>query len=173
MGDNGTLALAHNGVIENFRSVKQRLENDGYEFCSNTDTEVIAHLIDSCLKEQHVDGDMAAVHYQPLVTAVQTALAQLQGTYGLTIIFRDWPDVVFAARLGSPLIVGVGEGEHFIASDGSPLAGYTDKIVYLADHELAVVTADQSARDPPRPWSRKPQRSRARDRSRRNGPGRI
>jgi glutamine---fructose-6-phosphate transaminase (isomerizing) len=142
MGGNGTLALAHNGVIENFRSIKQRLENEGYEFCTNTDTEVIAHLIDSCLKEQKINGDMAAVHYQPLVAAVQTALAQLQGTYGLTIIFRDWPDVVFAARLGSPLIVGVGEGEHFIASDGSPLAGYTDKIVYLADHEMAVVTAD-------------------------------
>ena len=142
VGGNGTLALAHNGVIENFRPIKQRLENEGYEFCSNTDTEVIAHLIDSCLKEQRIDGDMAAVHYQPLVTAVQTALAQLQGTYGLTIIFRDWPEVVFAARLGSPLIVGVGEGEHFIASDGSPLAGYTDKIVYMEDHELAVVTAD-------------------------------
>ncbi len=142
LGGNGALALAHNGVIENFRSIKQRLENEGYEFCTNTDTEVIAHLIDSCLKEQRIDGDMAAVHYQPLVTAVQTALAQLQGTYGLTILFRDWPEVVFAARLGSPLIVGVGEGEHFIASDGSPLAGYTDKIVYLADHELAVVTAD-------------------------------
>jgi glucosamine--fructose-6-phosphate aminotransferase (isomerizing) len=142
VGDNGSLALAHNGVIENFRTIKTRLENDGYIFRSNTDTEVIAHLIDSCLKEQKIDGDMAAVHYQPLVAAVQTALAQLQGTYGLTIIFRDWPEVIFAARLGSPLIVGVGDGEHFIASDGSPLAGYTDKIVYLADHELAVVTAD-------------------------------
>jgi glutamine---fructose-6-phosphate transaminase (isomerizing) len=142
IGDNGTLALAHNGVIENFRSIKLRLENDGYTFCSNTDTEVIAHLIDSCLKEQKIDCDMTAVHYQPLVAAVQTALAQLQGTYGLTIIFRDWPEVIFAARLGSPLIIGVGDGEHFLASDGSPLAGYTDKIVYLADHELAVVTAD-------------------------------
>ena len=85
---------------------------------------------------------MAAVDYQPLVGAVQAALAQLQGTYGLAILFRDWPEVLIAARLGSPLIVGVGDGEHFVASDASPLAGYTDKIVYLADHELAVVTAD-------------------------------
>jgi glucosamine--fructose-6-phosphate aminotransferase (isomerizing) len=69
-------------------------------------------------------------------------LAQLHGTYGLAILFRDWPEVIFAARLGSPLILGVGDGENFIASDGSPLAGYTDKIVYLADNELAVVTAD-------------------------------
>ncbi len=142
LGNGGTLALAHNGVIENFRSIKNRLENEGYQFRSNTDTEVIAHLIDSCLKQQKIKGDMASVHYQPLVEAVQTALAQLHGTYGLTIIFRDWPEVIFAARLGSPLIIGVGDGEHFIASDGSPLAGYTEKIVYMADHELAVVTAD-------------------------------
>ena len=85
---------------------------------------------------------MAAVDYQPLVAAVQAALAQLQGTYGLAILFRRWPEVLIAARLGSPLVVGVGAGEHFVASDASPLAGYTDKIVYLADHELAVVTAD-------------------------------
>jgi glutamine---fructose-6-phosphate transaminase (isomerizing) len=142
VGGNGTLVLAHNGVIENFRSIKVRLENEGYKFLSNTDTEVIAHLIDSCLKQQDTDCDMHAEQYQPLVTAVQMALAQLHGTYGLTIIFRDWPDAIFAARLGSPLIIGVGDGEHFIASDGSPLAGYTQKIVYMADHEMAVVTAD-------------------------------
>ena len=85
---------------------------------------------------------MEAVDYQPLVAAVQAALAQLQGTYGLAILFRRWPGVIIAARTGSPLIVGVGSGEHFVASDASPLAGYTDKIVYLAEHELAVVTAD-------------------------------
>ncbi len=141
-GGNGALALVHNGVIENFKPLKQRLENEGYKFTTATDTEVIAHLIDSCLQKQKTNGDMAAVHYQPLVSAVQTALAQLQGTYGLAILFRDWPEVIFAARLGSPLIIGVGDGEHFLASDGSPLAGYTDKIVYMADHELAVLTAD-------------------------------
>ena len=91
---------------------------------------------------------------------MQAALAQLQGTYGLAILFRDWPDVLIAARLGSPLIVGVGDGEHFVASDASPLAGYTDKIVYLADHELAVITADFAAGDPPRPGARRPQRRR-------------
>ncbi len=76
------------------------------------------------------------------MSAVRAALAQLRGTYGLAILFRDYPDVIIAARLGSPLVVGVGDGEHFVASDASPLAGHTDKIVYLADHELAVVTAD-------------------------------
>ena len=141
IGGDGTSALAHNGVIENFRSIKTRLQNEGYVFATATDTEVIAHLIDSCLKQQKLDGDMAAQQYQPLVAAVQMALAQLQGTYGLTILFRDWPEVMIAARLGSPLIIGVGDGEHFVASDGSPLAGYTEKIVCLADNELAVLTA--------------------------------
>jgi glucosamine--fructose-6-phosphate aminotransferase (isomerizing) len=142
IGGNGTLALVHNGVIENFQAIKQRLQGEGYVFQSATDSEIIAHLIDSCLKRQAPVADMAAVGYQPLVAAVQTALAQLQGTYGLAILFREWPEVIIAARLGSPLVVGVGAGEHFVASDASPLAGYTDKIVYLADHELAVVTAD-------------------------------
>ncbi len=82
-----------------------------------------------------------ADQYSPLVEAVQAALAQLRGTYGLAMVFRDWPDVIVVARLGSPLVIGVGDGEHFIASDGSPLVGHTDRIVYLADHEIAVVTA--------------------------------
>ncbi|MFZ1933565.1 MAG: glutamine--fructose-6-phosphate transaminase (isomerizing) [Thermoguttaceae bacterium] len=142
LGGNSSLALVHNGVIENYHAIKQRLQGEGYVFQSATDTEVIAHLIDSCLKRQAPVADMAAVGYQPLVAAVQAALAQLQGTYGLAILFREWPEVIIAARLGSPLVVGVGVGEHFVASDASPLAGYTDKIVYLADHELAVVTAD-------------------------------
>ena len=142
VGGNGTLAVVHNGVIENFQAIKQRLRGEGYEFQSATDSEVIAHLVDSCLKRQGPVDDMAAANYQPLVAAVQAALAQLQGTYGLVVLFRQWPDVLIAARLGSPLIVGVGANEHFVASDASPLAGYTDKIVYLADHELAVVTAD-------------------------------
>ena len=142
LGGNGTLAVVHNGVIENFQPIKQRLKSEGYEFQSATDSEVIAHLIDSCLKHQAMAADMAAVNYQPLVSAVQAALAQLQGTYGLVVLFHQWPEVLIAARLGSPLIVGVGVNEHFIASDASPLAGYTDKIVYLADHELAVVTAN-------------------------------
>lgn len=142
VGGDGALAIVHNGVIENFQSIKQRLKGEGYTFQSATDSEVIAHLVDSCLKRQGPVSDMAGAGYQPLVAAVQAALTQLQGTYGLVVLFRRWPEVLIAARLGSPLIVGVGANEHFIASDASPLAGYTDKIVYLADHELAVVTAD-------------------------------
>ena len=142
LGGDGEIAVVHNGVIENFQSLKRRLVDEGYTFQSATDTEVIAHLLASCLKRQPPVEDMAAENYRPLVAAVREALAQLQGTYGLTILFRDWPDVLIVARLGSPIVLGVGHGEHFVASDASPLAGYTDKIVYLADQELAVLTAD-------------------------------
>ncbi len=142
LGGDGELAVVHNGVIENFQSLKRCLVQEGYQFHSATDTEVIAHLLASCLKRQLPVADMVAVNYGPLVAAVQEALSQLQGTYGLAILFRDWPDVLIVARLGSPIVLGVGQGEHFVASDASPLAGYTDKIVYLADHEVAVLTAD-------------------------------
>lgn len=151
LGGNGLLAVVHNGVIENFRQLKERLEGEGYRFRSATDTEAIAHLIASCLEErlhatvngssQSVTAVLAANNYALPIAAVKAALAQLQGTYGLAIVFRDCPGLIIAARLGSPLVVGIGAGEHFVASDASPLAGHTDKIVYLADHELAVVTA--------------------------------
>ena len=142
LGGNGAVAVVHNGVIENFDTLKERLGGDGYRFQSATDSEVIAHLIDHYLQRQPSCDDMAAADYAPLVRAVQAALGQLQGTYGLVILFRDYPEVLIAARLGSPLIIGVGSGEHFVASDASPLAGHTDKIVYLADNQVAVLTAD-------------------------------
>ncbi len=137
-----TLALVHNGVIENFRALKRRLESEGCQFQSATDSEVIAHLIALELTTAQRQPTSDLDPYAPLVAAVQAALAQLQGTYGLAVVFRDWPNVIVAARQGSPLVIGVGDGEHFLASDGSPLVGRTDKIVYLADHELAVVTPD-------------------------------
>ena len=153
LGGRQVLAIAHNGVIENFRTLKERLETEGYIFRSATDSEIIAHLIASCLEKQDEPGDSPATdtgvesnavapQYDHLVRVIQAALVQLHGTYGLAIIFRDYPDVLFAARLGSPLVVGVGDGEHFLASDASPLAGHTERIVYLADHEMAVLTAD-------------------------------
>ncbi|HEY2147489.1 MAG TPA: glutamine--fructose-6-phosphate transaminase (isomerizing), partial [Pirellulales bacterium] len=170
LGGQQVLAIAHNGVIENFRSLKERLETEGYIFRSATDSEIIAHLIASCLEKQESDGEIEKVSgtisdtsqsrhekrqemvpdtfsaverkYDHLIRAIKAALAQLQGTYGLAIVFRDYPDVLFAARLGSPLVIGVGEDEHFLASDASPLVGHTERIVYLADHEMAVLTAD-------------------------------
>jgi glucosamine--fructose-6-phosphate aminotransferase (isomerizing) len=148
-GGNRLLAVVHNGVIENFRSLKDRLTAEGYCFHSATDTEAIAHLVASCLEELTADvqseslaAALAANDYALPIAAIKAALVQLHGTYGLAILFRDLPDVIFAARLGSPLVVGIGEGEHFLASDASPLAGCTDQIVYLADHEMAVLTAD-------------------------------
>ncbi len=140
LGGDGEVAIVHNGVIENYHVLRQRLEAEGYVFQSATDTEVIAHLIADALRTLPADPDPAASGYRSLVAAVQASLAQLQGTYGLAVLFRDWPEVLLAARRGSPLIVGVGQGEHFVGSDASPLVGHTDKIVYLADHELAVLT---------------------------------
>ncbi|MEM8945446.1 MAG: glutamine--fructose-6-phosphate transaminase (isomerizing) [Planctomycetota bacterium] len=142
LGGDEVVALVHNGVIENYRSIKERLEEHGCEFHSATDSEVVAQLLAYELENVDESASRSLDPYAPLVTAVQNALAQLQGTYGLAIVFREYPEVIVAARLGSPLVIGVGDGENFIASDGSPLAGHTDKIVYLADHEIAVVTAD-------------------------------
>jgi glucosamine--fructose-6-phosphate aminotransferase (isomerizing) len=140
VGGDQIVALVHNGVIENFREIKQRLAGLGY-FCKTaTDTEVIAHLVASELDLRETASTDPADRYAPLVEAVQAALAQLRGTYGLAMVFRDWPDCVVAARLGSPLVIGIGDGAHYIASDGSPLVGHTNRIVYLADHEVAVVT---------------------------------
>ena len=135
----GTLAIAHNGVIENFQPLKQRLQQEGCEFESATDSEVIAHLIASCLAQQAPNNGNP---HGRLEAAVKVALSQLRGTYGLVVLFREHPEVVIAARLGSPLVIGVGQNEHFVASDASPLSGFTEKIVYLADHQVATITAD-------------------------------
>ncbi len=157
-GGQQVVAIVHNGVIENFRPLKERLESEGYIFRSATDSEVIAHLIASCLertdrrrrcriagaphRRRRPNRHDRAATIDRWSRPIAGALAQLHGTYGLAILFRDYPDVMIAARLGSPLVVGVGDGEHFVASDASPLVGYTDEIVYLADHEMAVLTAD-------------------------------
>ncbi|MGQ0634950.1 MAG: glutamine--fructose-6-phosphate transaminase (isomerizing) [Planctomycetaceae bacterium] len=139
VGGEGDVVVAHNGVIENYATLKERLLTQGYTFRSSTDTEVVAHLIAQQIDKQVRQGKDRR-DSQTLLAAVQAALAKLKGTYGLAILFRDQPDLLVAARLGSPLVVGVGKGEHFLASDASPLAGYTDQVVYLSDHELALLT---------------------------------
>ena len=148
-GGDDCVVLAHNGVIENYRQLKDRLEAEGYQFVSATDTEAIAHLIASCLEKQRTQqaqnpaGESCVRDpYALPIAAINEATGKLRGTYGLAILLRDYPGVIFAARQGSPLVVGVGHGEHWVASDASPLAGRTDKIVYLADRQLAVITAD-------------------------------
>lgn len=163
IGGTGGVAVVHNGVIENYLPLRARLEAEGYCFRSATDTEVVAHLVDSCLRRYGLvaeaegarqgvvgetgrasgpGGEPAEADYAVLVRALQEALAQLQGTYGLAMLLPQWPDLLVACRLGSPLTVGVGEGQHFVASDASAFAGYSDRIVYLSDHEMALVTAD-------------------------------
>jgi len=140
LGGDGEVVLVHNGVIENFSRLKVDLEEKGYVFHSATDSEVIAHLIAEGLKK--IVSTPFKDSTERCVSAVQWAIAQLHGTYGLAILFRDEPGLLIAARFGSPLVVGVGRGEYFLGSDASPLAGYTDQIVYLADHQLAVLKSD-------------------------------
>jgi glucosamine--fructose-6-phosphate aminotransferase (isomerizing) len=121
----GRVALVHNGIIENHEALRAALQTKGYVFESQTDTEVIAHLIDS-----HYDGD--------LFEAVKASVKQLQGAYAIAAICRDEPHRVVGARAGSPLILGVGkeEGENFLASDAMALAGVTDRIVYLEEGDV-------------------------------------
>ena len=148
IGGSEVLAIVHNGVIENYQQLKEHLIDKGYIFHSATDSEIIGHLISDYLQnasEAEINGiatQSVAGTYAPLVAAVKHAIAQLRGTYGIVVLFRDYPDVLVCARLGSPMVIGVGEGEHFIASDATAMVGHTDKIVYLADHELAVITHD-------------------------------
>lgn len=139
LGGEGEVVLVHNGVIENFQSLKDQLIAKGYVFRSATDSEVVAHLVAEGLKNTPEDASQPNRRY---LTAVQWAVSQLRGTYGLAIAFRDRPNLLVAARFGSPLVIGVGRGEYFIASDSSPLVGRTDRIVYLADHQIALLTAE-------------------------------
>jgi glucosamine--fructose-6-phosphate aminotransferase (isomerizing) len=127
LGGDDAVAVVHNGVIENYAGLKQQLREEGFVFRSQTDTEVIAHLIAS-----YLDGD--------LVEAVQKALARLKGTYGLAVVSPLFPGTIVGARLGSPLVLGLGQGEAFLASDPSALVGYTEKVVYLDDGQVCVLT---------------------------------
>jgi glucosamine--fructose-6-phosphate aminotransferase (isomerizing) len=129
VGGDDVVAVVHNGVIENYALLKRQLRNDGVVFKSETDTEVIAQLI-----AWHLNGD--------LVEAVRKTVAQLKGTYGLAVVSSRQPDLIVGARLGSPLVLGIGEGENFLASDPSALIGNTGKVVYLQDHQLCVLSAD-------------------------------
>ena len=125
------IALIHNGVIENYAVLKKKLLQSGHHFRSATDTEVIAHLIEEF---HRWDND--------LESAVREALLQVQGTYGMVIMSKEEPDRLIVARNGSPLVIGLGEGEHIVASDASALIEHTRKVVYLGDGEVATVTRD-------------------------------
>lgn len=141
-GGNGEVVLVHNGVIENYDTLRTQLQGLGYVFRTGTDTEAIAHLIAHHLEEQIKLGE-DETSSATCLKAVEASLPKLKGTYGLVALFKGHSDMLIVARSGSPLVIGVGDGEHFVASDASPLAGYTDEVVYLADHEIAVLTSDR------------------------------
>lgn len=124
----GDLVIVHNGIMENYREGKQKL-GQSVTFQSETDTEVLAHLIGA-----HYTGD--------LKQAVMHALEHVRGTYGLVVMHKDHPDEIVTARLGSPIVIGIGDGEHYIASDATPMLPYTKKVLYLHDGEVARITKD-------------------------------
>ena len=126
----GNISIVHNGIIENYNYLKAKLEKEGHIFKSETDSEVIAHLIES-----HFEGE--------LEDAVRRALKEVDGAYGLAIISLDDPGKLIAARRGSPMIVGIGKGEHFITSDVAAILEYTKEVVYLDDNEIAVLTREK------------------------------
>ncbi len=125
----GTIALVHNGIIENAATLRKRLRERGHTFRSDTDTEVLAHLI-SELYTDFLEG------------AVISALHMIEGTYGIAVVSDRDPDTLVAARMGSPILIGVGEGENFVASDAAALLEHTRSVVYLDDGEVAVLRAD-------------------------------
>jgi glucosamine--fructose-6-phosphate aminotransferase (isomerizing) len=136
--DHGRLALVHNGVIENYAALKQFLTEKGHKFSSQTDTEVLAVLVGHLYKELQ-DANHVPAGVSVLQRAVQAALHEVRGTYGIAVICKDEPDTLVAARRGSPLIVGVGEDEYIVASDASAIVEHTDRVIYLKDNEMAVL----------------------------------
>ncbi len=125
----GKLAMIHNGIIENYAQLKQELINKGYTFKSDTDTEVLLNFIEEIRKNNKCD----------LEEAIRVALKRVTGAYVILLIDEDDPETIIAARKGSPLVIGIGKGEHFLGSDASPMLEYTKEVVYVNDYELAIV----------------------------------
>ncbi len=140
----GKLALVHNGVIENYQALKEQLIQDGdSNFCSETDTEVLAHLIGKLYDESCASTVDAPQKKARLFAAVRTALQQVIGTYGIALVHADVPDFMIGARRGSPLVLGVGKGENFLASDVSAIVAYTRDAVYLNDFDVVALEQDK------------------------------
>ncbi|MBI3413960.1 MAG: glutamine--fructose-6-phosphate transaminase (isomerizing) [Verrucomicrobia bacterium] len=141
----GRIAVVHNGVIENYDRLKERFLAAGHEFHSSTDTEVLAHLIGEHYAKLNVtftNGTSPPGEPHPLAQAVMNALKEVIGTYGIAVVCTDFPDVIVGARRGSPLIIGVGEGENFLASDASAIVAHTRQVVYLNDYDVATLTPE-------------------------------
>ncbi len=132
LSGSGRLAIIHNGIIENYDSIKKALIGEGHSFTSQTDTEVLIHLIEAIQERDNLN----------LEEAVRVALSQVVGAYAIVIMDKENPNQLIAARKASPLVIGIGDGEFFIASDATPIVEYTQKVVYLNDEEIAVVNRD-------------------------------
>lgn len=124
----GRIAVVHNGIIENYQALRRELESEGHGFASETDSEVLAHLIEKYREES-----------ETLEGAVREAIGRVRGTYGLAVISADDPDILVAARQGSPLVIGIGDEDYFVASDVSAIIAHTQRVVYLDDREMAVI----------------------------------
>jgi glucosamine--fructose-6-phosphate aminotransferase (isomerizing) len=129
----GNFIVVHNGIIENYLRLKKHLESRGIIFASQTDTEVLANLIEHL----YLEGDLSPEQ------AITMALNRVEGTYGLVIICNSEPDRLYAAKKGSPLVIGVGDGENFIASDATPIVEYTQRVIYLKDDDIAIIKKDE------------------------------
>jgi glucosamine--fructose-6-phosphate aminotransferase (isomerizing) len=156
LDQSGRIAVVHNGVIENYDALRQKLLATGHKFKSDTDTEVLAHLIGDYYEKRcgkvgssRRDDRTArrAVPTQngsnPLTQAVCDALREVIGTYGIAVICADEPDIIVGARRGSPLIIGIGKGENFLASDANAIVAHTKKVVYLNDYDVATITPER------------------------------
>jgi glucosamine--fructose-6-phosphate aminotransferase (isomerizing) len=129
----GNLAMIHNGIIENYVSIKEDLLKKGYQFKSDTDTEVLLNFIEDIKKNNQCT----------LEEALRIALRRIVGAYCILLIDKNDPDTIIAARKGSPLVIGIGKGEHFLASDATPIIEYTKEVVYVNDYQIAIVRADE------------------------------
>lgn len=133
VSNDGNLSMIHNGIIENYASIKQELTNKGYHFNSDTDTEVLLNFIQDIKQNNECS----------LEEALRIALKRIVGAYCILLIDKNDPTTILAARKGSPLVIGIGKGEHFLGSDASPFLEYTKEVVYVNDYEIAIVRADE------------------------------
>ncbi|NCT93749.1 MAG: glutamine--fructose-6-phosphate transaminase (isomerizing) [Chitinophagaceae bacterium] len=133
VSNSGELAMIHNGIIENYAPIKQELLSKGYTFKSDTDTEVLLNFIEDIKKNNDCS----------LEEALRIALKRIVGAYCILLISHDDPETIIAARKGSPLVIGIGKGEHFLASDASPIIEYTKEVVYVNDYEIAIIRPDE------------------------------
>ena len=133
LSNDGKIAVVHNGIIENYDTIKRMLIDEGFTFISDTDTEVFVNLVQYIMDSQNID----------FPTAVRYALNEVYGAYGITVMHKDYPGMLVVARLGSPLAIGVGENEYFVASDASPFVEFTKEVIYLEDGHMAILSLDK------------------------------